>query len=253
MEVKNLRDIQPHIRCSSADAAKYAVMPGDPQRVDRIKSFLENTKDISFNREFKSCTGYYKGIKVMVVSTGIGGASAGIAVEELSRIGVQTLIRIGSAGALQPDIKLGDLIIVNGAVRDEGASKAYIEAGYPAVPDTDVLISLIESAKELGYNYYSGRIRSHDSFYTDEESEIDAYWSKKGIIGSDMESAALFVIGGLRKLRTASILNVVVESDGRLDECINHYVGGESITALGERKEILTVLEGIVRLEKANK
>jgi len=245
-----LDDIQPHIRCGSKDAAKYAVMPGDPERVERVKSFLENTVDIAFNREFKSCTGFYKGVKVMVVSTGIGGASTGIVVEELKNIGVQTLIRIGSCGALQPNIKLGDLVIANGAVRDDGASKAYIEKSYPAVPDTDVLISLIESAKELSYHYYCGKIRSHDSFYTDKEQEIDDYWSGKGILGSDMESAALFVIGGLRNLRTASVLNVVVEKSGNLDAGINSYVDGESITALGEKKEILIALEAIIKLEK---
>lgn len=243
-------DIQPHIRCSSKDAAKYAIMPGDPERVERVKNFLENPVDIAFNREYKSCIGFYKGVKVMVISTGIGGASTGIAVEELKNIGVQTLIRIGSCGALQPNIKLGDLVIANGAVRDDGASKAYIESSYPAVPDTDVLISLIESSKELGYNYYCGKVRSHDSFYTDKEQEIDQYWSKKGILGSDMESAALFVIGGLRNLKTGSILNVVVENDSDLDAGINRYVNGESITALGEKKEILTVLEAILKLEK---
>lgn len=244
-----VNDIQPHIRCCSKEAAEYAILPGDPARVDRVKTFLEDPIDIAFNREFKSCTGFYKGIKVMVISTGIGGASTGIVVEELKNIGVKTLIRIGSSGALQPKIKLGDLIIANGAVRDEGTSKAYVEESYPAVPDIDVLISLIQSAKELGFNYYCGKIRSHDSFYTDAEQKIDKYWSEKGILGADMESAALFVIGGLRNLKTASILNVVVESDGNLAG-INNYVNGESVTALGEKKEILTVLEAIVKLEK---
>lgn len=243
-------NIQPHIRCCSNDAAKYAIMPGDPERVERVKKFLDNPIDIAFNREYKSCSGFYKGVKVMVVSTGIGGASTGIAVEELKNIGVQTLIRIGSCGALQSNIKLGELIIANGAVRDEGTSKAYVESSYPAVPDTDVLISLIESARELDCNYYCGKIRSHDSFYTDKEQEIDEYWMKKGILGSDMESAALFVIGGIRNLKTASVLNVVVEYDGNLDTGINSYVNGEGATSLGEKKEILTVLEAIVKLDK---
>ncbi|MGV8980763.1 nucleoside phosphorylase [Clostridium sp.] len=244
-----VNDIQPHIRCCIKDAAEYAILPGDPIRVDRVKMFLDDSVDIAFNREFKSCTGYYKGVKVMVISTGIGGASTGIVVEELKNIGVKTLIRIGSCGALQPNIKLGELIIANGAVRDEGTSKAYVEESYPAVPDTDVLISLIHSAKELNFNYYCGKIRSHDSFYTDAEQKIDEYWSGKGILGADMESAALFVIGGVRNLKTASVLNVVVENDGNLAG-INNYVNGESVTALGEKKEILTVLEAIVKLEK---
>jgi uridine phosphorylase len=244
-----LKDIQPHIRCSSEDAAKYAILPGDPERVERVKRYLDNPVDIAYNREYKSCAGFYKGVKVMVVSTGIGGASTGIAIEELKNIGVQTLIRIGSCGALQPGIRLGDLIIGSGCVRDDGASKAYIKKEYPAVPDTELLISLIESARDLQYNYHCGVIRSHDSFYTDREEEIDSYWAEKGVLGSDMESSALFVIGGLRKLKTASVLNVVVENDGKLDDGINSYVNGEGATALGEKREILTALEAIKKLE----
>lgn len=242
-------NMQPHIRCTSKDAAKYAILPGDPERVERVKKFLDNPVDIAYNREFKSCTGYYKGVKVMVVSTGIGGTSTGIAVEELKNIGVETLIRIGSCGALQKNINLGDVIIGNGAVRDDGTSKTYIDEIYPAIPDTEVLISLIESAKESKITYHCGMIRSHDSFYTDREEEIDGYWAKNGVLGCDMESAALFVIGGLRKLRTASVLNVVVESDGKLDDGINSYVNGESITALGEKREIKVVLDAIIKLE----
>ena len=249
-EVKNMNnDMQPHIRCTSKDAAKYAILPGDPKRVEEVKKFLDNPVDIAYNREFKSCTGYYKGIKIMVISTGIGGVSTGIVVEELRNIGVQTLIRIGSCGALQKNIKLGDIIIGNGVVRDDGTSKTYIDDVFPAIPDIEVLISLLESAKEADINYHCGMIRSHDSFYTDKEEEIDNYWAKNGVLGSDMESAALFVIGTLRKLKTASVLNVVVESDGKLDDGINSYVEGEGVTVLGEKREIKIVLDAIIKLE----
>ena len=245
-----ITDLQPHIRCSREDAAKYAILPGDPERVNRVKKFLDNAVDVAYNREFKTVVGYYKGVKVMAISTGIGGPSTCIAVEELKNIGVETLIRIGSCGALQEGIKLGELIIANGAVRNDGTSETYVEKGYPAVPDTEVLLNLIKSAEELNYKYHCGRIRSHDSFYTDEEGAIDTYWGERGILGADMESSALFVIGGLRNLKTASILNVVVESNGNLDEGINGYVDGESETSKGEEREILTVLETIVKLDK---
>ena len=115
--------VQPHIQCSSLDAAPYALLPGDPMRVEKVKSYLKNVKEIAFNREYKSIVGSYKGVQVMVVSTGIGGPSTAVAVEELSRIGVHTMIRIGSCGALDSKIQLGDLIIIDGAVRDEGTSK----------------------------------------------------------------------------------------------------------------------------------
>lgn len=242
-------NIQPHIRCGSQDAAKYAILPGDPGRVSRVKKFLESPVDIAYNREFRTAVGYYKGVKVMVTSTGIGGPSTVIALEELKNIGVKNLIRIGSCGALQKGIKLGELIIASGAVRNDGASDAYIEKAYPAVPDIDVAVSLVKSAEELGYKFHCGLVRSHDSFYTDEEESIDDYWSKKGILGADMESAPLFVVGRLRGLKTASILNVVVEAEANLESGINDYVKGENAQALGEEREILTALEAIVKLE----
>lgn len=246
-------NLQPHIRCCSEDAADFAILPGDPERVERIRAFLENTKDIAYNREFKTITGYYKGVKVMATSTGIGGASACIAIEELRNIGVKTLIRIGSCGALQQGMKLGDLVIANGAVRNEGTSCMYVEKGYPAVPDPELMFNIIKAAKELGANYYCGRIRSHDSFYTDESDAIDEFWSKKGIIASDMETAPLFVVGGLRGLKTASILNVVVEYNASLESGINNYVDGENAAKKGERNEILAALEAIVYTEKNTK
>ena len=243
-------DIQPHIRCCNKDAARYAIMPGDPERVERVKLFLENPVDLAYNREFKSCSGFFKGVKIMVVSTGIGGASTAIVVEELKNIGVETLIRIGSCGALQKNIKLGELIIAKGAIREDGTSKAYVDNAYPAVADPFVLMSLIESAKELNFIYHSGLIRSHDALYADNGSELENYWRQKGVLGSDMETAALFVVGGIRNLRTASVLNVVVESEENLEQGINSYVKGEDKTTLGEKNEIIIALEAIVKLEK---
>lgn len=242
-------DIQPHIRCCSKDAARYAIMPGDPERVERIKLFLENPIDLAYNREFKSCSGFYKGVKIMVVSSGIGGASTAIAVEELKNIGVETLIRIGSCGALQKKIKLGELIIAKGAVREDGTSAAYAPKSYPAIADPLVLMSLIESAKELNLTYHLGLIRSHDALYADNGSELETYWRQKGVLGSDMETSALFVVGGIRNLKTASVLNVVVESEENLEQGINNYVQGENETLLGEKNEIIIALEAIVKLE----
>lgn len=242
--------LQPHIRCTKARSAPYALLPGDPARVDRIRAYLEKSEEIACNREYKSVIGYYKGVKVMAVSTGIGGASCGIAIEELRNIGVHTMIRIGSCGALKSNIHLGDLIVVSGAVRDEGTSKAYIAPQYPAIPDARLLMHCIESADNLGYTYHIGKVRSHDSFYTDQEEQIDRYWAERDILGSDMETAALFVIGSLRGVHTASILNTVVTSDGHLEEGINDYVSGESKTTQGEEKEILLALETIIKWDK---
>ncbi len=245
-----MKELQAHIRLSKEDSAKYAILPGDPGRIDHIKSYLTDVTELAYNREMRSICGCYNGIKVLAVSTGMGGASTGITVEELHNIGVEYMIRIGSCGALDSRMRLGDLLIVNGAVRDEGTSKAYVESIYPAIPDTELLISVIQAAKECSVSYYIGTARSHDSFYIDREEEICKYWSKKGIMGSDMETAALFTIGSLRGVKTASILNTVVEYEGNLKEEINHYVDGESSMKQGEKNEILVALETIWLTEK---
>lgn len=238
--------IQPHIRIGDEHGVRYALLPGDPQRVEKAKQWLQDPEEIAFNREFKTIIGYYKNVKVLVTSTGIGGPSLAIAIEELKNIGVDTMIRIGSCGAVQHDIKLGNLIIPSGAVRNEGTSSAYIGEYYPAVPDTELLVSLLKTVRKLDFPYLNGTVRSHDSFYTDEEEEKNSYWAKKGILASDMETSVLFVIGGLKGLNVASILNVVVEADGDTQDSINHYVEGQEESWKGEDREIITALEAII-------
>lgn len=244
-----MESLQPHIQLGKDLQIKYALMPGDPARLDRIAPFLENVTELKFNREYRSLSGTYKGVPILAISTGIGGASAGIAVEELHNIGVEAMIRIGSCGSLQPQVKVGDIIIVNGAVRDDGASKTYIDAMFPAVPDAQLMLYCMEAAKEQNFQYHVGIARSHDSFYTDDEEVIDAYWSKQGVLGCDMETAALFTIGHLRGVKTASILNNVVAYEQDTSESIGSYVDGENLAMEGERHEILTALEAFYKLE----
>ncbi len=244
-------EIMPHLKLPVDLGIRYAILPGDPARVDRIAKFLEFPRELAFNREYKSVGGSYKGVPILALSTGIGGPSTGIAVEELARMGVKAAIRIGSCGALQKNIHLGDLILVQGAVRDEGTSKTYLDPIYPAVPDYELLAACVEAAREKKFSAHVGLARSHDSFYTDREDEIDAYWSGQGILGADMETAALFVIGRLRGMKTASILNTVVEYEENLEENINSYSDGASLTMRGEEHEILTALEACCKMEQA--
>ena len=240
--------LQPHIRLDQNHGAVCALLPGDPARLDRIKAFLSDVSELAYNREYRSLVGSYRGIRVLAVSTGIGGASAGIAVEELHNLGVQNMIRIGSCGALQPQIKIGDLILVNGAVRDDGASKTYIDPIFPAVPDSELLFACVSAAKTREFRFHTGIARSHDSFYTDQEAEIDAYWSRRGVLGADMETAALYTIGHLRGVRTMSILNNVVAFEEDTLDAIGSYVDGESAAMQGEAHEILTALDGFAEL-----
>ncbi|MBE5784946.1 MAG: nucleoside phosphorylase [Clostridiales bacterium] len=242
--------LQPHIRLDETVNAKCALLPGDPARLDRIAPFLTDVKELGFNREYRSLVGTYKGVRILAVSTGIGGASAAIAVEELKNIGVENMIRIGSCGALQPKVKLGDILLVSGCVRDDGASKTYIVPEFPAVPDTELLVACIDAAKALKAPYHTGIARSHDSFYTDREEEWNAYWHKAGILGSDMETAALFTVGALRGVKTASILNNVVAFEDKADTAaaIGDYVDGAALAMQGEENEIHVALEAFYAL-----
>lgn len=246
-------ELMPHIRLSEENSAPYALLPGDPGRIDRIAVHLDSVKELAYNREFRSIHGFYKGTPILAVSTGLGGPSAATAVEELARIGVQYLIRIGSCGALQKDLKLGDLILVNAAVRDDGTSRAYADCSYPAAADFHLLKACEESAQELQASYHIGFCRSHDSLYAAEKKQKDFISSAQGILGSDMETAAVFVSSSLKKLHAASILNVVVTYNDDLSKKLNDYGNGEAHTLQGEQNEILTALNAFVRIEKLSK
>ncbi len=245
-------ELQAHIRISSDVNVKYALLPGDPKRIDAIAEQLTDVVSLADNREFRSIKGKYKGVELIALSTGIGGPSTAIAVEELCSCGIKYAIRIGSCGALQSDIKIGELIIASGAVRDDGTSRTYIEEVFPAVPDTELLFFCMNAAKKNGFLFKTGIVRSHDSFYTDREDEISAYWSGKGVLGADMETSALFTIGILRGLKTASVLNNVVTFGEDTADGIDSYVSGEGSAAEGERREIITALEAFVYAEEAN-
>ena len=241
---------QPHIQLDETVNAPCALMPGDPKRVDVIASCLDNVQELTFNREYRSIVGTYKGMRVIGICTGMGGASVAIAVEELKNIGVHTLMRIGSAGAMQTGIDLGDLIICEGAIREDGASKTYVNPDYPAVPDYRLIKHCADVAKENNWPYHVGIVQSHESFYHDENDEQSEYWHKKGVLGSDFETAALYCVGRIRGVHTASILNNVVLWGQDTSDSIGDYQSGANKTAEGEKREVLTALEAMYRLEK---
>ena len=242
--------LQAHIQLEKINA-KYAILPGDPKRIDVIKTFLDNPVELMYNREFRSIEGTYKGLPIIAVSTGVGGSSASIAVEELHNLGVHTMVRVGSAGALQTGIALGDLIIGEGAVRDDGVSKTYVDSIYPAAPNHELLEAMISVCKEKEFPYHTGIIHSHETFYHDSNAEEEKKWQKLGVLGADFESAGLFVVGRIRGCRCASILNNVVVYGEDSADAVTNYVNGESLTAIGEKREIEVALEAFLKLENA--
>ena len=233
-----MKEPEPHTLLTEDIKTDRAIIMGDPARADIAAGMLENVQFLNFNREYKTFLGDYKGKKILIMSTGIGAPSAGIGVEELHNVGVKFVIRVGSAGAYQKNIKIGDLIIAEGAVRDDGLSKKYVPEIYPAVPS----LKLLMLAKKYAPDAVYGIIRSHDGFYMDDNAEVEKFWSEKGIVGADMESGILMVIGRQRGMETLSILNNVVLYEGDLAEGVSDLTNGKTLAAEGEIKSLQVAL-----------
>lgn len=211
--------MQYHIHLTENEAAKYAIIPGDPGRVEKIAAYLDNAKQVGCNREYNSYLGYLDGEKVLVVSTGIGGPSCAICVEELAKIGVDTFIRVGTCGGMQPEIEPGDVIIATGAIRQDGTSREYLPIEFPAVADFKVTSALYNAAQNLGYPNHVGVVQAKDSFYGQHSpesmpisSELLAKWEawkRGGCLASEMEGAALFIVSAARKLRSGAVFHCV--------------------------------------------
>ena len=204
-----------HIDVCMGDVGEYCILPGDPARCEKIAAYLDDPYFLHSNREYTIWCGYLGGKKVTVCSTGIGGPSTAIAVEELADLGAHTMIRVGTCGGIATHVKAGDLVIASGAVRQDGTSHEYAPPEFPAVPSTDVLFALVKSAKELSLPYHTGVVQSKDSFYGQHsparmpiasslESKWEA-WKRLGVLASEMEASTLFTVGAARGLRTGAV------------------------------------------------
>ena len=154
-----------HIGVGKGDVGEYVILPGDPKRCEKIAKYFDDAKLVGDSREFVTYTGYLNGTKISVTSTGIGGPSASIALEELVKCGAKTFIRVGTCGGMDIDVMGGDLVIATGAIRFEGTSKEYAPIEFPAVADLDVVNALVKAAKESGKRYHTGIVQCKDSFY----------------------------------------------------------------------------------------
>lgn len=210
-----------HVGLAAGEVAPYVLLPGDPFRTARIAAQLADAREVAFSREYRTFTGRVGPHALSTVSSGIGGPSVAIAVEELSELGVHTILRVGTCGALQPEVALGDLVIATGAVRSEGTPDAYVPREFPAIADRAVLESCIEAATAAGARHHVGIVRSVDALYAEImpgrmpmreslQQEIQV-WKRAGVLGSDMESGTLFVTSHLRRLRAGTILLCVDE------------------------------------------
>lgn len=214
---------QYHIGLNKGDVGEYVILPGDPKRCEKIASYFDDAKLIADRREFTTYTGFLNGVKVSVTSTGIGGPSASIALEELVNVGAKTFIRVGTCGGIDINVKGGDLVIATGAIRMEGTSKEYAPIEFPAVANLDVINSLAKAAKNLGNEYHTGIVQCKDSFYGQHNPERMPVsyelqnkweaWKRLGCLASEMESAALFVVGSFLKVRVGSVFLTVANQE----------------------------------------
>ena len=214
MQKYSQEGVQYHLQLRKGDVGRYVILPGDPKRCRAIAHYLDDAYLVADNREFVTYTGYLNGTKVSVTSTGIGGPSAAIAMEELVQCGADTFIRVGTCGGMARDVKGGDIVIGQGAIRFEGTSKEYAPIEFPAVGSLDVINALVAANREMGYCFHVGVVQSKDSFYGQHEPERMPVsqelkykweaWKQMGCLASEMETAALYIVASLLKVRCAS-------------------------------------------------
>lgn len=215
--------VQYHVDLKAGDVGKYVILPGDPKRCKMIAQYFDNAELVADKREYTTYTGYLNGVKVSVTSTGIGGPSASIALEELVKVGAEKFIRVGTCGGIDVDVKGGDLVIATGAVRMEGTSKEYAPIEFPAVADLEIVNALVQAGKNLNEECHVGIVQCKDSFYgqhSPEKSPVSyelinkwEAWKRLGCKASEMESAALFVVASALKVKVGSIFLTVANQE----------------------------------------
>ena len=236
---------QYHIGLKEGDVGELVILPGDPKRCEKIARYFDSPQLIADKREFVTYTGLINGKKVSVTSTGIGGPSASIALEELVKVGAKKFIRVGTCGGMDLDVKSGDLVIATGAIRMEGTSKEYAPIEFPAVADYDIVTALKRAAENLHLPHHIGVVQCKDAFYGQHNPELMPVnyelenkwkaWLKMGCLASEMESAALFIVGSFLKVKVGSIFLVVANQEREkqgLDNPVVHDTDSAIKTAI---------------------
>ena len=247
---------QYHIGLKSGDVGKYVILPGDPKRCKKIAEYFDDAVLVADNREYTTYTGYLNGEKVSVTSTGIGGPSASIALEELVNVGAETFIRVGTCGGIDTGVKGGDVVIATGAVRMEGTSKEYAPIEFPAVANIDIVNALVKAAKNLDYTAHTGIVQCKDSFYGQHNPDkmpvnyelVNKWeaWKRLGCLASEMESAALFVVASFLKVKIGSVFLTVANQE-------REKLGLENPVVHDTEKAIKSAVEALKILIAENK
>lgn len=240
--------LQPHILCQKGDIAKNVILPGDPGRVLRIAKLLDSSKEISFNREYRVVTGKYKGIPITICSTGIGGPSTAIAMEELISLGAVNFIRVGSCGANQRKINIGDLIISDSVVREDHTCLNYVPLQYPAIADPDIFQIMKKVSEKLKFKYYAGTTVTVDALYSPATKQIKNFWVNYNTLAQDMESGTVLTLARVKRVRAGVVLLVV---DQEAEKNLRAKIADYSIQARSGKGELVKMEEkaALVALE----
>lgn len=240
-----------HIALTPSQGAEYAVITGDPGRVESIARLLDNSEFVVSNREYTTWAGSLEGQRVLVTSHGIGGPSTAICVEELQRCGVRTLIRVGTCGGMALPVCGGDVVVATAAIRAEGTSREYLPIEFPAAADLSVSVALKEAAEAMGYTVHAGVVQCKDSFYGQHspESAPVSYelenrwqaWLRGGCLASEMESATLYIVAASRGLKAGCVLHTVWNQE-------REKAGLSNTKQENTEKAAITAVEAIRRL-----
>lgn len=246
-----------HIQVGKGDVGEYVILPGDPKRCEKIAKHFDNAQLVADSREYVTYTGYLDGVKVSVTSTGIGGPSAAIAMEELVKCGAKTFIRVGTCGGMQEEVKGGDLVIASGAIRMEGTSREYAPMEFPAVADVTIVNALMNAAKQIDVPHHVGVVQCKDAFYGQHQPETKPVsydlmnkweaWLRLGCLASEMESAALFIVGSYLRVRVGSIFLVVANQERAKKGLPNEQVHDTELAI----KTAVEAIRNLIREDKA--
>lgn len=246
-----------HIGLEPGEVGRYVFLPGSPERTEKIAAYFDNPKEIAYNREFRTFVGELDGVKVAVTSTGIGGPSAAIAVEELHQCGADTMLRVGTCASTSEKVSLGDVVIPNGAVRMEGVSTHYLPIEYPAVPDFQVVKAVEQAAQKLEFPYNVGVTITKASFYTQTTSETKPVgpelvykwqaYEKGGATSTSMECSVLFCVGASLGIRTSSVM-ISATNFGEYSNDADDYPSGWEERAIEVGIEAMKIM---IRKDKA--
>jgi DeoD family purine-nucleoside phosphorylase len=235
-----------HIRCESEDISPYVILVGNPQRAEKMSHLLENPKLVNEYRLLYVYTGYYKGERITIATTGMGAPSTAIVLEELINLGGKVFIRVGSAGGIDPNLNVGDVVVATGSIRDDGTTPNYLRTTFPAVADFDITKTIIEVGKEIKPNLAYGVVISEDAFYIPYSDEEMEKFVKAKVKAIEMESGCVFIVSAARGVKAGALFAL----DGNVYLKSVKPFGAEELFKKAEEDAIKIGLEAIYKLSK---